>query len=55
MTVTSGGVDSWCYNYITNGSLVEGQHVLTPHLATDPSQIAWDDYRVPNTPCSNPL
>lgn len=42
MTVTSGGVDSWCYNYITNESLAEGQRVLTSHLATDPLENDWE-------------
>lgn len=40
---TSGRVDSWCYNYILNGSLEEGQPITTPHLAAKPLKIAKKD------------
>lgn len=43
MGETSGRVDSWCYNYILNGSLEEGQVVLTPHLVADPLKMAKKD------------
>lgn len=43
MGKTSGWVDSWCYNYILNRSLEEGQVVLTLHLVADLLKMAKKD------------